>query len=120
MTGVALYTLAGQYQQLAERLSNMDLDAETVADTIEASGLVDDIAAKATGIEMVARTMEQYTPTIDAEIERLTALKKHRQKAAAGLRAYLLHNMQASGITKLESPLFKMALRDNPPAVDVY
>ena len=120
MTGVALYTLAGQYQQLAERLSNMDLDAETVADTIEASGLVDDIAAKATGIEMVARTMEQYTPTIDAEIERLTALKKHRQKAAAGLRAYLLHNMQESGITKLESPLFKIALRDNPPAVDVY
>lgn len=120
MTSVALYTLVGQYQQLAERLSNMDLDATTVADTIEASGLTDDIAQKATGIEMVARTMEQYTPAIDAEIERLSNLKKQRQKAAAGLRAYLLANMQASGITKLESPLFKISLRDNPPAVDVF
>lgn len=120
MTSIALYTLTGQYQQLAEKLSNMDLDATTVADTIEASGIVDDIAAKATGIELVARTMEQYTPTIESEIERLTALKKQRQKAAAGLRDYLKHNMIAAGITKLESPLFKVALRDNPPAVDVF
>lgn len=120
MTSVALYTLAGQYQQLAERLSNMDLDATTVADTIEASGLTDEIAQKATGIEMVARTMEMHTPAIDAEIARLSALKRQREKAAAGLREYLKHNMIAAGIEKIESPLFKIKLQNNPPAVEVY
>jgi hypothetical protein len=120
MTGVALYALADQYKQLAERLASMDLDAQTVADTIEASGLTDEIAEKATGIEMVARTLEMHNPAIDAEIERLTALKKHRAKAAAGLREYLKDNMIATGIQKIEAPLFKIRLQNNPPSVDVF
>lgn len=120
MTGIALYHLAGEYQQLAERLSNMDLDAQTVADTIEGSGLTEAIAEKAQGIEMVARTMEMHTPAIDAEIERLSKLKKQRQAAAAGLREYLKTNMIASGIEKIEGPLFKIRLQNNPSAVDVF
>jgi hypothetical protein len=35
MTGVALFEMTAQYRQLAEQLSNLDLDATTVADTIE-------------------------------------------------------------------------------------
>lgn len=116
----ALFNLTGQYLQLLERLSNMDLDATTVADTIEASGLTDEIAQKATGIEMVARTMEMHTPAIDAEIARLTALKKQREKAAAGLRAYLLRNMLDAGIEKIDSPLFRIKLAKNPAALEVF
>lgn len=120
MTGIALYRLAGEYQQLAERLSNMDLDATTIADTIEASGLTEAIADKAMGIEMVARTMEMHTPAIEAEIERLAALKKQRQAAADGLREYLKKNMIDAGIEKIEGPLFKISLQKNPAAVDVF
>lgn len=120
MTSVALYHLAGQYKQLAERLSTMDLDAQTIADTIEASGLTDEIAEKACGIEMVARTMEMHAPAIDAEIDRLKTLKTQRQKAAAGLREYLKLHMIASGIQKIEAPLFKIRLQNNPPSVDVF
>ena len=120
MTSVALYHLAGQYKQLAERLSSMDLDATTIADTIEASGLTDEIAEKATGIEMVARTLEMHNPAIDAEIERLKGLKEMRQRAAAGLREYLKTNMLATGIQKIEAPLFKIRLQNNPPSVDVF
>jgi len=120
MTSIALYEMAGAYRQLLDTLSEGDFDAQTIADTVEASGIVDDIAQKAAGIEMVARTMEMHTPALDAEIERLTALKKRRQAAAKGLRDYLRANMQAVGITKLESPLFVIKLQNNPPSVDVY
>jgi hypothetical protein len=120
MTGVALYEMAGQYRQLLDKLSDGDFDLTTISDTIEASGIVDEIAQKATGIEMIARTMEMHTPALDAEIERLTALKKRRQNAAKALRDYLRTNMQAMQITKLESPLFVIKLQMNPPAVDVY
>jgi hypothetical protein len=119
MTGIALYQLAGQYQQLAEKLAGMDLDAQTVADTIEASGLTDEISTKAQGIEMVARSAEMFFPAIDAEIERLQALKAHRQKIAQGLRDYLKSNMEAAGIEKIECPLFKIAIKKNPPAVEI-
>lgn len=120
MTSIALYNLTGQYLELANRLADLDLDAATVADTIEASGLTDDIAQKATGIEMVARGLEMHTAAVDAEILRLTALKTSRCKKAAALRDYLLKNMQAASITKLESPLFKISLQNNPPAVEIY
>lgn len=120
MTAVALYNLIGQYQQLAEKLSEGDFDAATIADTIESTGITDEIAVKAQGYEMVARTLEMHTPAIDAEIERLTALKKQRQSAARGLRDYLKQQLIAAGITKLESPLFKLAIQNNPPSVDVY
>lgn len=119
MTSIALYELTGQYQQLAEKLAGMDLDAQTVADTIEASGLTDEIAVKAQGIEMVARGAEIHCPAIDAEIERLQALKAHRQKIAQGLRDYLKSNMEAAGIEKIECPLFKIAIKKNPPAVEI-
>lgn len=120
MTSVALYTLTAQYQQLLETLADGDFDVATINDTIESTGLIDDIASKAAGIEMVARTLEMHTPALEAEIERLSALKKQRAKAAACLREYLRSNMVSAGIQKLESPLFKIALRNNPPAVDVF
>lgn len=120
MTSVALYEMAGQYRQLLDTLSEGDFDAQTIADTIEGSGIVDDIAQKAAGIEMVARTMEMHVPALDAEIERLQALKKRRTNNAKGMRDYLRNNMQTAGITKLESPLFVISLRNNPPSVDVF
>lgn len=115
-----LYNLAGQYKQLAEQLATMDLDAQTVADTIEASGLVDDIQTKAQGVLMVAKSAEQYLPAIDAEIERLQSLKARHAKVAAGLRDYLKTHMLGAGIQRIDCPLFTVSLRNNPPAVDVF
>lgn len=115
-----LYELAASYRALAEQLADADLDAQTVADTIEASGITDDIATKLQGIEMVARSAEAHETAIDAEIKRLQALKKHRQAIAKGLRDYALLNMQNAGIQKITCPLFTVSLRNNPPGVEVY
>ncbi len=120
MSNVALYALTSQYRALAERLSDMDMDAQTVADTIESTGITDEIAVKAQGIELVARTVEQFNPAIDAEIARLTALRKQRQDKAAALRKYVLDNMIAMEIDKIETPFFKLSVRENPPAVEIY
>jgi hypothetical protein len=46
-TSLKLYEISGQYLKLANELASMDLDATTIADTIEASGITDDFAAKA-------------------------------------------------------------------------
>ena len=115
----SLYLLTGQYLQLANTLADGDFDPTTIADTIEASGITDDIAAKAQGIEYVARGAEAHNAAIDAEIARLQALKASRQKVAQGLRSYLQTNMETMGIEKIECPLFSMSLRKNPPSVEI-
>jgi len=120
MTTPSLFTLTNQYLQLADKLAAGDFDAETVADTIEASGLTDDIAQKAQNLEYVARSAETYLPAIDAEIARLTALKAHRVKVAQGLRDYLMNSMQRMQIERIECPMFAISIRSNPPSVDVF
>lgn len=119
MSELALYALAGEYRQLAERLADMDLDATTVADTIESTGLTEAIQAKAQGVEMVARGAEIHCPAIDLEIARLQALKDRRQRIAQGLRDYIKTNMEAAGIERIECPLFCLSIKKNPPAVEV-
>lgn len=115
----ALYVLTNDYLKLAETLADGDFDAQTIADTIEASGISDELAVKAQGIEFVARAAEQHHPVIDAEIARLQALKASRDKVAAGLRCYLKNNMERAGIDKIECPLFKLTIKKNPPAVEL-
>lgn len=119
MSGVALYVLTSQYLELAERLADGDHDAQTVADTIEASGIVDSLQDKAQGIEYVARGALAHHATIDAEIARLVTLKARRDKVAQGLRDYLKQNMERAGISKIECPMFAISIKQNPPSVDV-
>jgi hypothetical protein len=119
MTDLKLYEISGQYRLLAEKLAAADFDAQTIADTIEASGLTDALQEKAQGVELVARAAECHVPAIDAEIARLQALKAHRQKIAAGLREYVRHHMEVAGIERIECPLFRLSLKKNPPAVEV-
>lgn len=116
----SLYTLRAEYQALAHRLADMDFDAETVADTIEASGLMDSIAEKGQNIVMVSRSFEAHIDAIDGEIKRLTALKKHRQATADKLLAYLLDNMKQAEIERIEGPLMTISIRNNPESVDVF
>ena len=116
----SLFALTNQYLQLADTLAAGDFDLATIHDTIEASGITDDIAQKAQGLEYVARSAEAYLPAIDAEIARLQALKAHRVKVADGLRQYLLDNMQRMQIERIDCPMFAISIRKNPPSVDIF
>jgi len=116
----SLFVLTGQYLQLAHTLADSDFDAATIADTIEASGIVDSITDKVAAIEYVARGAEAHNAAIDAEIARLQALKAKRTRIAKGLRDYIKNSMTSLGIERIEYPLFQISIRNNPPAVDIY
>lgn len=116
----ALYNLSAQYAELMHKLDALDLDAQTIADTIEASGLTDDIQSKAQGVLMVATEATKYVPLIEMEIQRLKDLKAGRERVAQGLRDYLKSCMESAGIEKIECPLWKVSIQKNPPAVDIF
>ncbi len=116
----SLFNLTGQYLELAHKLADLDLDAQTVSDTIESSGIVDSITEKAQAIEFIARGAESHNAAIDAEIARLVALKARRTKVAQGLRDYIKRSMEAMQIERIDCPLFAISIRKNPQAVDVF
>lgn len=116
----SLFNLTGQYRELANKLADADFDADTIRDTIEASGIVDNITDKCQAIEFVARGAESHNSAIDAEIERLKELKAHRVKTAQNLREYIKTSMEAMQIERIDCPLFSISIKKNPPAVDIY
>ena len=114
----ALYELAAEYRADAEKLADMDLDEQTLADTLE--GLGGELEVKAQNVVMFTRNLEATAAAIkDAEAQ-MAARRKALENRAAGLRRYVLENMQFAGIQKIECPFFKLSIRDNPAAVEIY
>lgn len=120
MTALTLYQLTGNWLEMANRLSDMDLDPQTIADTIEGSDEQMALEEKAQGYEMVARNFEASIPAIDNEIKRLQDMKKAKQARADALRKRVKDTMLTLGIQKITCPLFELRIQKNPASVEVY
>lgn len=84
------------------------LDAQTIKDTLES--IEGDINEKGVNIVKLTQGWDADISAIDEEIKRLTTRKKAIKNRSDQLRDYLRYNMQASGITKIECPLFTVSL----------
>lgn len=114
----ALYELAHDYRNAADKLADLDLDAQTIEDTLES--LSGDLEVKATNTAMLIRNLESSAAAIgDAEAQ-MAARRIALQNRAKRIKDYVLANMMVAGIQKIECPYFKLAVRDNPAAVEVY
>lgn len=117
MQALKLYQLADQFRELESIADTDDLPAEVIADTLEA--LQGDIEIKATNVAMFIRNIESGAEAIEEAAKAMQARATRLRKRADGVRAYLLFNMQTTGITKIECPEFKLAVRNNPESVRI-
>jgi hypothetical protein len=118
VSGVALYQLATEYREAADKLADLDLDPQTLADTLES--MTGDLELKAANVAMFIRGLGA---TIAAMKDAEAAMKRRRESAEARQKAvslYLLNTMQACKITKIDHPMLRISVRANPPAVDVF
>ena len=114
----ALYLLAHEYRAAADALAELDLDEQTVADTLESLG--GDLETKAINVAMFARNLEVQAGNIRQAEQAMAERRRALDKRADSLRAYLMRCMQDTGMLRIECPQFRLAVRDNPPAVDVF
>jgi hypothetical protein len=107
-----------RYQhELATLAESGDIPAEQIADTLEA--LEGDLQEKAVNVAAFTRNLDATASAVREAAKAMLARAERIEKRAESIRAYLLFNMQASGITKVESPWFTLAIRKNPPSVVV-
>lgn len=114
----ALYELARDYREAADKLSDLDLPPEVIEDTLES--LSGDLEVKATNTAMVVRNIEAMAAAIKEAEAAMAARRKALENRAARVKDYLLANMVVAGVQKVECPFFKLAVRDNPPAVEIF
>jgi hypothetical protein len=114
---ISLYELAAQYQRDLEHFQNSDLDEDQAIQLLES--MQGAIQEKAKNVAMVIRNMETTAEAIAAAEKEMASRRKSIERKIDWMKAYLLENMERTGISKIESPYFVIALRDNPESLIV-
>lgn len=117
-TTLTLYEYASAYRDMAARLADLDLDDQTIADTLEAESGA--LVEKGQNVAAVIRNMEVSAAAIKDAESAMAARRRAIENRAARLRAYLLDSMRVAGIQRIDSPHFAIAIKKNPPAVEIY
>ena len=110
-----LFEIATAYRALAEKLHDTDLPDEVIEDTLES--LQFPIEEKAKNVAMVIRNIEASAKAIKEAADAMILRAKSEENRAKHLKGYLQSAMEATGITKIESPYFVISLRNNPESV---
>ncbi len=113
----SLYELAGEYRAISDKLHDLDIPEEVIADTLE--GLGGDLQEKSVNVAKYFRNLESMADQIKQAEAQMAARRKAIEKRASSLKQYLHVNMERAGITKIESPWFVVSIKKNPDAVQI-
>jgi len=112
-----LYELSLDYQRLLDLLSDPGSDEQAIeAELDQIAGL---ITHKAEAIAGLIAHLDGLADARRAEAQRLLDRAAADDKHAERLRAYVLRNMQALGSERIDTLRFTLAVRTNPPAVEI-
>ena len=117
MTALTLYQISQEHRALADALQDMDLDEQTISDTLEAeSALVE----KSQAVAAVIKNLDAFADAIKAEADAMADRAKKVRNRAEAVKRYLHQCMQVAGVQKIEHPQFTISIRKNPESVDVF
>lgn len=117
MTNVTLYQLASEHKAALDKLNDLDLPPETVADTLESLG--GELQVKAQNVVMFLRNLETTAEAIGEAMKSMAARRKAIENRVEGLKRYVKESMEMNGIQVIECPQFRISLAKNPPSVEI-
>jgi hypothetical protein len=107
---LSLYNIQTEYLQLAEQL--IENGGELTPELTEALAINQaNLETKSTNYGLVIKQWSAEADIIDAEIDRLTTLKKQRLKAVERLENNISQAMQLYNVDKIETPILKISFR---------
>lgn len=96
-----LYEISTEYIDTASQLADLDLDEQTIADTLEAAQWP--VEEKGRALSAVILNMQAEAEMVKHAMEKLAHRAKVIDARAKALRDYLLVNMQRTGITEIKA-----------------
>lgn len=110
-----LFELTSERLALKNELEVLNLDEQTILDTLEGSST--ELQAKIENYGFVIKEMESFADAIKAERDRMDKRLKVQESRIGHIKEWLKTNMIACEIKKVECPAFTIALQNNPGAV---
>lgn len=108
-----LYELTKAYSELENLLEDTD-DVKIVSYLEECEGALQE---KATNIAMVIQNLEATANAISEAEKNMANRRKFIENRIQSIKDYVLSNMQAAEIQKIECAYFKISRKKNPPKV---
>ncbi len=96
-----LYDISTQYLATANQLADMDIDEQTLADTLEAEAWP--VEEKVRAVSAVILNLQAEADMVKGTADRIAKRAKALQSRADALHDYLLINMQRTGITEIKA-----------------
>jgi seryl-tRNA synthetase len=112
-----LFEISREYREAADTLVELDLDETTVRDTLES--ISGDLTTKAQNIGFVIKNIEASAEQIKAHAKAMLDRAKALENRATSVKQYLFDGMRLANVPKIDTPFFKLAIRDNPAAVQI-
>jgi hypothetical protein len=112
-----LYALSDEYTHLVDLLEDPDVDPAMLEAELDRVG--EQIVHKAEAIAGLIRWFEGLAALRKAEAKRMADTVGTYQHRADWLRAYVLRQMETLEVPKIETGRFTLAVRQNPPRVEV-
>lgn len=113
----SLYTIASELAAVRAQMLDMGMDEETIADTIESLAIP--FEQKAVGLTRINLEAEGFAKMAEEAAAALLERAKHIRHRIGKRQEYLINNMLAAGIERIDDPLTPITLRANPPAVGI-
>lgn len=109
-TSRSLYSIEMDYLRIADMLIDNGGEIDEETETALAINK-DHLEVKASGFALLTKELDRKSDSIDAEIERLTKLKKSYSTASDRLKSAIENAMKLYGIDKIEGELIRLSFR---------
>lgn len=110
-----LYELTGEMLELLAMAEEPDIDAQALADTMEA--IEGEFEDKADGYAKVISQLNAQAEMLKAEEDRLAKRRKAMTNSAEQIKKRLEASMIATGKTKFKTQFFSFGIQKNPKKV---
>lgn len=114
----SIYELTSKQRELMNLVESGDISSDDAADTFE--GMQGELNDKINDYLFVRRDMMDTINNIDAEIERLTALKKTKTNQVKALTERLKNNLEGVEQTSFDTGLFKGHFRKGRKSIKIH
>ncbi len=119
MGNLTLYDISSDYLQALDLFTDpeADIPLEAALDTLE--GIEGQLQEKAVNVAKFMQNLDAAAKAIKEAEQQMAKRRKAIENRARWIKDYLKQNMEAAGITKIESPWFSLSIQKNPPSVEV-
>lgn len=112
-----LYELTEMYQNIWDLVEDEEVDLDTLETAL--SQVEDNIELKAESMAKLIKGIDGDVIALKEEENRLAKRRKALENKQANIKLYLENQFKAMGLDKIKTPIFTVALQNNPPSVNI-